>query len=53
MRGIISIVLGLIMIVGGLSGHLVLVGTHSGAALAVFGVGVLGLGVFRLANRGG
>ncbi len=51
MRGIISIILGLVMIVGGLSGHLVLIGTQSGIALAVVGVLVLGLGVYRLVNR--
>ena len=50
MRGIISIVLGLVMIVGGLSGRLVLIGTHSGVALAVLGVLVILLGVMRMAR---
>jgi hypothetical protein len=52
MRGIINIVIGLIFIVGGLSGGLVLRGTGSGVGLAVVGVFITGLGVFRLANRG-
>lgn len=51
MRGIISIVIGLIMVVGGLSGKLVLIGTHSGVALAGLGVLVILLGVMRLARR--
>ena len=52
MRGIINIVIGLAFIVGGLSGHLVLIGTSSGPALAVLGVVLVGFGVFRLSNRG-
>jgi hypothetical protein len=50
MRGIISIVIGLVMIVGGLSGKLVLIGTHSGMALAGLGVVVILLGVMRMAR---
>jgi hypothetical protein len=50
MRGIISIVIGLVMIIGGLSGHLVLIGTHSGVALAAVGVIIILLGVMRLAR---
>ena len=52
MRGIISIVLGIVMIVGGLSGTLVLKGTSSGGALAAVGGVVLLIGVFRLARPG-
>jgi hypothetical protein len=44
------IVIGLVMIVGGLSGRLVLIGTHSGVALAVVGVLVILLGVMRLSR---
>jgi hypothetical protein len=47
-RGIISIVLGLGMIIGGLTGKLVLRGTGSGVAIAVVGGVVAGIGVFRI-----
>jgi hypothetical protein len=50
MRGIINIIIGLVMIIGGLSGNLVLRGTHSGGALAVAGAFLILLGVFRLAR---
>jgi hypothetical protein len=52
MRGIVNIVIGVVMIIGGLSGGLVLRGTHSGVGLAVVGVVIAGIGVFRLVNRG-
>lgn len=51
MRGIINIIFGIIFIVGGLSGKLVLLGTHSGGALAGLGVALLVLGFFRMAQR--
>ncbi|HEX5243314.1 MAG TPA: hypothetical protein VFW23_08615 [Tepidisphaeraceae bacterium] len=51
MRGIINIIIGIIFIVGGLSGKLVLLGTHSGPALAVLGGVLLVLGIFRMAGR--
>ena len=44
----VKIILGIIFIIGGLSGHMVLIGTHSGGALAVFGVVLIVWGVFRL-----
>ena len=50
MRGVINIIFGLIFIVGGLSGKLVLLGTHSGPALAGLGVVLLVLGFFRMAG---
>lgn len=50
MRGIINIIIGIIFIVGGLSGKLVLLGTHSGGALAVLGGVLLVLGIFRMAG---
>jgi hypothetical protein len=50
MRGVINIIIGLVFIVGGLSGKLAMRGTQSGGALAVVGVFLLGLGAFRLAT---
>ena len=41
----------LVFIVGGMSGKLVLRGTHSGEAIAVFGIVLIALGVFRLSRR--
>jgi hypothetical protein len=51
MRGVFDIVLGLIFFVGGMSGKLVLRGTHSGEALAVFGLVLIALGAFRMSQR--
>jgi len=51
MRGIITIIIGLIFIIGGLTGRLVLIGTHNGPALSVVGVALLLLGIFRVAKR--
>jgi hypothetical protein len=48
MRGIINIILGLVMIIGGLTGNLALIGTDSGLALAVCGGVLLALGGYRL-----
>ena len=47
-RGIFSVVIGAVMIIGGLSGKLVLKGTNSGAGLAVIGLIVAGIGVYRI-----
>ena len=47
-RGIISIIIGGVMVVGGLSGGMVLRGTESSGGLAVVGFVVIGLGVFRI-----
>lgn len=44
----VKIIIGLIMIVGGLSGRLVLVGTNSGGALAALGAGLLIWGIINL-----
>jgi hypothetical protein len=49
-RGILNIIFGTIFIIGGLSGYLVLIGTHSGIALAVVGVLLIGFGVYRIAT---
>jgi hypothetical protein len=48
MRGIINIIIGLVMLIGGLSGNLVLKGTQSGGALAAIGVLLILIGLFRL-----
>lgn len=45
---VINIVLGLIMLIGGLSGRMVLIGTSSGMALAVFGAILIAWGGYRL-----
>jgi len=50
MRGIANIIIGVIFIIGGLSGKLVLMGTHSGPALAVVGGGLIVLGIFRMSQ---
>jgi len=47
-RGLLSIVIGAVMVIGGLSGNLVLRGTESGGGLAVLGFVVIGVGVFRI-----
>ena len=56
-RGVISIIIGGVMVVGALSGNLVLRGTSSGGALAVVGFVVIGIGIFRIIqankNQGG
>jgi hypothetical protein len=51
MGGIVNIIIGLVFIVGGLSGQLSLRGTQSGPLLAVVGVGLVGLGIYRLAKK--
>ena len=47
-RGIVNLIIGGVMIVGGLSGNLVLKGTNSGEALAVFGGIICLFGLFRI-----
>lgn len=53
-RGIVSIIIGIGMIVGGLSGGLVLRGTNSSGGLAVVGGIVMVIGIVRIvrANNG-
>jgi len=46
-----SVIIGLVFIVGGLSGQLALVGTNSGPALAVVGVLIAGRGIYRIRKR--
>ncbi len=48
MRGIINLIIGIVFIIGGLSGNLVLKGTQSGMGLAVVGLFLAVLGVFRM-----
>ena len=47
-RGVVSIVIGVLLIVGGLSGKFVLIGTHSGPALVGVGAVVVAIGLFRV-----
>jgi hypothetical protein len=51
MSGLVNIIFGLIFIIGGLTGKLTMRGTQSGHALAVVGVVLLGLGVYRMASK--
>ncbi len=53
MGAIINIVIGLGLIVAGLSGNLVLKGTNSGPLLALLGAAILAFGLFQIwrANR--
>ena len=48
----VNIIIGLIMVVGGLSGKLVLIGTNSGVALAGVGCILIVLGIVRLTRSG-
>lgn len=50
MRGILNIVIGVVFIIGGLSGKLVMRGTESGVALAVIGGFLILLGIYRMAS---
>ena len=50
MRGVFNIIIGLVFIVGGLTGKLVFIGTNSGVLLAVVGLGLIGLGIYRLGH---
>ena len=53
MRGIGNIIVGIVFIIGGLSGQLALIGTNSGELLAVAGAALIVLGIFRMAKGGG
>jgi hypothetical protein len=46
-----NIILGIIFIVGGLSGRLALIGTNSGYALAAVGGGLLVWGIVQMVKR--
>jgi hypothetical protein len=47
----IKIIIGIVFIVGGLSGNLVLIGTNSGVALAGLGAVMVVWGIVNLARR--
>jgi uncharacterized membrane protein HdeD (DUF308 family) len=47
----ISIIIGIVMIVGGLSGKLVLIGTQSGIALAVLGAVLVVWGIIKMVRQ--
>ncbi len=51
MRGVLNIIIGLVFVVGGLSGKLAFRGTQSGGLLAVVGAGLIGLGVYRMVKK--
>ena len=51
MRGILTIIVGVVFIIGGLSGELALIGTNSGIALAVVGAILVVYGLFRAFSR--
>lgn len=53
MRGILNIIIGLVFVVGGMSGKMVFRGTGSGGLLAVVGLGLIGLGVWRMVQASG
>jgi len=53
MRGILNIIIGIIFIVGGLSGKMALRGTQSGGAIAVVGGFLIALGIFRMIKANG
>lgn len=44
----INIIIGLVMVIGGLSGKLALKGTNSGGALAALGAALIAWGVLRM-----
>ncbi len=46
-----NIVIGLIMLVGGLSGQLALIGTNSSGALAVVGALMMAFGVYQVTQK--
>jgi hypothetical protein len=43
-----NILVGIIFIIGGLTGNLALIGTNSGIALAIVGFGLVGWGVYKM-----
>jgi len=49
-RGIGNLIMGVLFLIGGLSGGMVLRGTNSGGALAIVGVVMIVLGFVRMAN---
>ncbi len=50
MRGIIDVIIGLVFVVGGLSGKLAFRGTNSGGLLAVVGGGLIAFGIYKMSQ---
>ncbi|MDB5327764.1 MAG: hypothetical protein JWM57_3333 [Phycisphaerales bacterium] len=48
MRGVFGLIVGIVFIAGGLSGQMVLIGTHSGPALAAVGAVLCVINVLRI-----
>jgi hypothetical protein len=48
MRGILNIIIGIVFIVGGLTGNMALRGTQSGGAIAAVGAVLVLVGLFRM-----
>jgi hypothetical protein len=48
---VISIIIGIVFIIGGLSGRMVLIGTQSGGALAAFGVAMIVWGIVKIGRN--
>ncbi|MDP9173475.1 MAG: hypothetical protein M3O30_06370 [Planctomycetota bacterium] len=48
MRGVVNIIIGVVFIIGGLTGRLVFIGTHNGGVLAAVGAALILLGLYRL-----
>ena len=46
-----NIIFGLIMLVGGLSGEMVLIGTQSSDALTILGGVILAIGIFQVIRK--
>ncbi|MCE9591021.1 MAG: hypothetical protein K8S99_10895 [Planctomycetes bacterium] len=46
-----NIIVGIIFVIGGLTGKLALVGTQSGVALAAVGAALIAWGAFRVIQR--
>jgi len=46
-----KIIIGLVMVGGGLSGNLVLAGTHSGGALAALGAALIVWGILKMVRQ--
>ena len=47
----VNIIFGIIMIIGGASGKLTLIGTSSSGALVLVGVGVTAYGIYQMVKR--
>ena len=48
MRGLVNIIIGIVFIIGGLTGNMALRGTQSGGAIAAVGAFLVLLGLFRM-----